>query len=73
MNNKNELPREGYIRLKQLIGADKGLTPIIPVCAATIWNWVKSGRLPPPVKLSPSVTAWRVSDIRDVLELGGER
>ena len=41
---------------------------LIPVKASTWWAGVKSGRYPQPVKISPRVTAWRVSDIRALIE-----
>lgn len=34
---------------------------------ATAWRWVKSGKIPSPVKLSERVTAWRVGDLRAAL------
>ena len=66
------IPNEGFIRLKQLIGAEADSVPIVPVSAATIWNWVRQGKFPKPVRLSPAITAWKVQDIRDFLESGGE-
>lgn len=41
--------------------ASKGL---IGVSDKTIWTWVKRGEFPAPVKLSPTVTVWRLSDIQ---------
>lgn len=41
--------------------ASKGL---IGVSDKTIWAWVKRGEFPAPVKLSPTVTVWRLSDIQ---------
>ena len=41
--------------------ASKGL---IGVSDKTIWSWVKRGEFPAPVKLSPSVTVWRLSDVQ---------
>ena len=55
------LPETGYVRLPQILA-------VMPICAATWWNWVKSGRAPKPVNLGPRVTAWRASDIRVMLE-----
>lgn len=56
----------GYLRLPQIIGNKKAKPPIpalIPVCATTWWNGVKSGKYPAPVKLSARTTAWKVEDI----------
>lgn len=30
---------------------------------STIWLWIKQGRFPQGIKLSPSVTVWRESEI----------
>lgn len=46
------------------------ITPIIPVCASTWWCGVQSGRYPSPIKLGPKTTAWRVEDIRKLLDEG---
>ena len=32
------------------------------------WAGVKAGRYPKPVKLGPRITAWRVEDIRTLIE-----
>lgn len=67
----NQLPATGFIRLSQIIGdreADPPIPPIIPVSKSTWWAGVKIGRYPKPVKLGPRVTAWRVEDIRALIE-----
>ena len=65
----NQLPETGFLRLSQIIGnPDKGIPPIIPVKKSTWWQGVKTGRFPQPVKLGPRVTAWRVEDIRSLIE-----
>jgi predicted DNA-binding transcriptional regulator AlpA len=61
------LPRLGYVRLRQIIGdskADPPVPAVIPVSKSTWWAGVKSGRFPRPVKLGSRITAWRVDDIR---------
>jgi prophage regulatory protein len=40
----------------------------IPVNKSTWWQGVKDGRLPKPVKLGVKTTAWRVDDIRALIE-----
>ena len=40
----------------------------IPVGRSTWWAGVKSGRFPKPVKLGPRTTAWKVEDIRKLIE-----
>ena len=65
----NTLPETGFLRLKQIVGDPKaGIPPIIPVKKSTWWAGVKSGIYPQPVKLSPRTTAWRVSDILELVE-----
>lgn len=59
------LPATGYLRQAQLLGnAAKGILPLIPFSAATLWRKVKAKQFPEPVKLSANVTAWRVEDVR---------
>ncbi len=67
----HQLPETGFLRLSQIIGNSKSqppLPPIIPVKKTCWWAGVKTGRFPKPVKLGPRVTAWRVEDIRDLIE-----
>ena len=71
MANAGSLPETGYLRLRQIIGdpkADPPVPPLIPVSRSTWWAGVASGRFPQPLKLSPGVTAWRVEDIRALIE-----
>lgn len=56
----DSLPNSAHVRLPVLIGK-------FSVSAPTIWRWVKSGRLPAPIKLGPNTTAWRVGELRDCL------
>jgi prophage regulatory protein len=65
------LPETGYLRLPQIIGDAHKSPPvpaIIPVAKSTWWQGVKDGRFPKPVKLGPKTTAWRVEDIRALIE-----
>lgn len=65
------LPETGFLRLPQIIGDCRTIPPtppIIPVSKSTWWAGVKSGIYPKPVKLGPRITAWRVSDIRAMIE-----
>lgn len=67
----NKLPETGFLRLPQIIGDPKAqppIPPVIPVSKSTWWEGVKSGRFPQPVKLGPRITAWRVEDIRALIE-----
>jgi prophage regulatory protein len=49
-------PSERLLRLPELVRT-------IGVSRATIYRYVDSGRLPPPVKLSTRCVAWRASEI----------
>jgi predicted DNA-binding transcriptional regulator AlpA len=57
-----ELPETGFVRLSTLL-------QLIPVSKSTWWAGVKSGRYPQPVRtLGERITAWRVEDIRALIE-----
>lgn len=58
------MPATGYMRQSQLIPS------IFPFSSATLWRKVKAGTFPKPVKLGPRITAWRVEDIREMLQRG---
>lgn len=60
-SNISILPETGYVRLKTILA-------ILPMSASSWWAGVKDGRYPQPVKLGPRTTAWRVEDIRALLE-----
>ncbi len=57
------LPAEGFVRLPLILS-------LIPVSKSTWWSGCKSGRFPAPVKLGPRTTAWKVSDIRALIDQG---
>jgi len=71
----HKLPETGYLRLTQIIGNPKANPPIpavIPVSKSTWWEGVKTGRYPKPIKsLGRRITAWRVEDIRALVERTG--
>ena len=56
-----KLPESGFVRLPQILA-------VFPVSRSAFWAGVKTGRYPKPVKLSPRCTAWRVDDIRELIE-----
>ena len=58
---KLNLPEVGYLRLSQILN-------IIPISKSAWWEGCRSGLYPNPVKLGPRTTAWRVEDIRDLME-----
>ena len=57
----NILPEIGFIRLPTVLA-------LIPVSKSTWWEGIKNGRFPKPIKLGPRTTAWRVEDIRHLIE-----
>ena len=66
------LPKEGLVRLKQIVGyTDKEtgekIPGVIPIGKSTWWDGVKSGKYPKPVKLGPRCTCWNVEDIRRLI------
>ena len=60
------LPDEGFIRISQLIGA-AGKTPILPISRPTIYNWVRDGKMPAPMKIGGMV-CWPATQLRAWLE-----
>jgi predicted DNA-binding transcriptional regulator AlpA len=60
------LPQVGFVRLPTILA-------VFPVGKSTWWAGIRSGRYPAPVKLGPRVSAWRVEEIRELLDaLGNE-
>ncbi len=59
--DKNILPETGFIRLPAVL-------KVFPVSKSTWWVGIKDGRFPKPVKLGQKITAWRVQDIRALIE-----
>lgn len=57
----NQLPETGYVRLPIVLN-------VFPVSKSTWWAGIKAGKYPNGVKLSPRVTAWKVEDIRALIE-----
>ncbi len=62
--SKHNFPPTGFVRLASILA----LHGPIPVARSTWWAGVKSGRFPKPVKLGPRTTAWKVEDIRTLIE-----
>ena len=60
----------GFLRINQILGDDTH-PAIIPIGRTSWWNGVKSGRFPKPVKLGARTTAWRVEDIKALVESMG--
>lgn len=65
------LPLTGYLRLSQIVGnakADPPIPAIYPIGRSSWWEGVRTGRFPKAYKLGPRTTAWRVEDIRALIE-----
>ena len=61
MQKARALPAVGYVRLPQIL-------EIFPVSKSSWWEGCRSGIFPKPVKLGPRTSAWRVEDIRALME-----
>ena len=59
------LPSDGYVRLPTILS-------VFPVSRSTWWAGVREGRFPKSFKLGPRTTAWRVEDIRALIEQTGK-
>jgi len=69
----HQLPETGFLRIWQIVGNRKTNIPaLIPIGRTTFLNGVKSGKYPKPVKLGERTTAWRVEDIRALVEQLGQ-
>jgi prophage regulatory protein len=70
MNTKqHQLPSTGFLRGWQIWGCDRRNTPaLIPVCRSSFLAGVKTGKYPQPIKLGERTTAWKVEDIRSLIE-----
>lgn len=62
--SNDSLPETGFLRLPQVLA-------LFPVSKSTWWAGVRIGRYPAPVKLSKRTTAWKVEDIRALIEATG--
>ena len=70
VKTSNQLPETGFLRIWQIVG-DKKANPtipaIIPIGRSSFLAGVKSGKFPQPVKLGIRTTAWKVEDIRNLV------
>ena len=61
------LPAVGFIRIRTVL-------QIIPVSRSAWYLGIQQGQYPRPVKLGPRSSAWRVEDIRELInKVGGEQ
>jgi prophage regulatory protein len=59
--NQQQLPETGFVRVPTILR-------IIPISRSAWWEGVRSGKFPKSVKLGPRTTAWRVEDIRALID-----
>ena len=60
------LPATGFMRLSQVL-------QFVPICKTKWYQGVKEGRYPRPVSLGPRTSAYRVEDIRALIERLGSQ
>ncbi len=56
-----QLPQEGFVRLPQVLA-------LIPIGKTQFWKGIKEGKFPAPIKLGARTSAWKVEDIRALIE-----
>jgi predicted DNA-binding transcriptional regulator AlpA len=61
MKPATTLPETGYIRLPTVLS-------VLPMAKSTFYLGIKNNKYPKPTKLSERISAWRVEDIRRLLE-----
>ncbi|PCI97648.1 MAG: transcriptional regulator [Alphaproteobacteria bacterium] len=57
----HSLPETGFIRLNTVL-------ELIPIGKSSWWNGVRDGIYPQPVTIGQRVTAWRVEDIKELIQ-----
>lgn len=57
----HNIPETGFIRLPEVL-------KLIPISATVWWEGIREGRYPKGIKLSARTTAWRVEDIRELIQ-----
>lgn len=45
----------------------KDVAEMLAIGKSTVWLYSKTGKLPKPLKLSPNVTVWKLSDIEHMM------
>lgn len=48
--------------MERLIRVDE-LSKILSIGRSTAWKWVAENKIPKPIKLSPRVSVWKISEI----------
>lgn len=57
----NTLPTQGMSRAKTIL-------PLLPFSRTTLHEWSRDGRFPASIRLSPTVVAWRNSEVLEWIE-----
>ncbi len=65
LTNLDQRSALGFIRINEML-------ELYGCSRATLWRWVKSGKVPAPKKLGERITAWQVGEIREALKSIGE-
>lgn len=60
-NQEASLPTTGFVRLPQVLS-------VIPLSRSAIYQAIREGRFPAPVKLGPRTAAWSVDAIREWID-----
>lgn len=61
-----------YLRVSDITRNRRtGKPGLLPITSSTWWSWVKAGKAPAPIKLSPGCTVWREVDVRMFAESVG--
>jgi predicted DNA-binding transcriptional regulator AlpA len=71
MLNESNLPTVAFLRLPQIIGCKKSNPPIpalIPISRTAWLEGCNSGIYPKPVKIGGRSIAWRVQDIKEIIQ-----
>ena len=55
----------------RVVGGRKASKGIIGVSEKTIWDWVKAGAFPQPIRIGGNITVWRASDIQNWMQSQG--
>jgi prophage regulatory protein len=56
MKNATQPTPQQFLRLN-------GVTKRIGISGSSVWNFVKAGTFPSPIKLSPNCTAWVTAEV----------
>ena len=58
------------LRLKQIIGDNKSIPPILPILPISKSSWwagVKEGKYPKPIKIGKNITVWRSDEVQKLI------